>query len=156
MPLIILTGYPCSGLTFRAYQLAALIEQIQDAILKENPSQFRYKVKIIETHSATRPRSVYDDARFEKETRAVAYGHIKRALGRDTIVISDGMNYIKGWRYQLWCEAKAAGTTSCVVNAALRPHLLLAIAHDLTHQVNCLNLAKIKRFMSALPYPNVF
>lgn len=26
------------------------------------------------------------------------------------------MNYIKGYRYQLWCEAKALGTTSCVVS----------------------------------------
>ncbi|KAI5299151.1 hypothetical protein KEM55_002514 [Ascosphaera atra] len=116
MPLIILTGYPCSGLTFRAQQLASLIEQMQDGIVKENPGQVRYKVKIVETHSESNSRSVYDDARLEKETRAVVYGHIKRALGRDTIVISDGMNYIKGWRYQLWCEAKAAGTTSCVVH----------------------------------------
>ncbi|XHG05562.1 hypothetical protein AWENTII_008780 [Aspergillus wentii] len=26
------------------------------------------------------------------------------------------MNYIKGYRYQLWCEAKALGTTCCVVH----------------------------------------
>lgn len=36
-------------------------------------------------------------------------------LGRDSFVILDGMNYIKGYRYQLWCEAKALGTTCCVV-----------------------------------------
>lgn len=41
---------------------------------------------------------------------------MRRALDRGTIVIVDGMNYIKGWRYQLWCEAKAAGTTCCVVH----------------------------------------
>lgn len=32
------------------------------------------------------------------------------------IVILDGGNYIKGWRYQLWCEAKAVRTTCCVVH----------------------------------------
>ncbi|KAL3432740.1 chromatin associated protein KTI12 [Aspergillus tetrazonus] len=37
-------------------------------------------------------------------------------LGRDSFVILDGMNYIKGYRYQLWCEAKALGTTCCVVH----------------------------------------
>ncbi len=36
-------------------------------------------------------------------------------LGRDTIVIADGLNYIKGYRYQLYCEAKAVQTASCVV-----------------------------------------
>ena len=40
---------------------------------------------------------------------------MKRALGKDTIVIADGLNYIKGFRYQLYCEAKAVQTPSCVV-----------------------------------------
>jgi protein KTI12 len=37
-------------------------------------------------------------------------------LGRDDIVVADGLNYIKGFRYQLFCEAKALGTPSCVVS----------------------------------------
>lgn len=36
-------------------------------------------------------------------------------MSRDDIVIADGMNYIKGYRYQLYCEAKALLTPSCVV-----------------------------------------
>lgn len=47
----------------------------------------------------------------------MAYARAKRVLARDSIVILDGMNYIKGWRYQLWCEAKASNTTCCVVCA---------------------------------------
>lgn len=31
------------------------------------------------------------------------------------IVVLDGLNYIKGWRYQLYCEAKNARTPSCVL-----------------------------------------
>jgi len=31
-------------------------------------------------------------------------------------VILDSANYIKGWRYQLYCEAKAVRTTHCVVH----------------------------------------
>lgn len=46
----------------------------------------------------------------------MAYARAKRVLARDSIVILDGMNYIKGWRYQLWCEAKASNTTCCVVS----------------------------------------
>ena len=41
---------------------------------------------------------------------------MQRALGRDVIAIADALNYIKGVRYQLHCEAKAAGTPSCVVH----------------------------------------
>lgn len=58
---------------------------------------------------------MYDHARTEKEARGVAFARAKRALGRDCFVVLDGMNYIKGFRYQLWCEAKALGTTCCVV-----------------------------------------
>ena len=43
---------------------------------------------------------------------------MKRALSKEAIVIADGLNYIKGYRYQLWCEAKAAGTRCCVVHVA--------------------------------------
>ena len=31
-------------------------------------------------------------------------------------MVLDGGNYIKGWRYQLYCEAKAVRTTHCVVH----------------------------------------
>ena len=33
-------------------------------------------------------------------------------------MIADGLNYIKGFRYQLYCEAKAVQTPSCVVGFA--------------------------------------
>jgi protein KTI12 len=36
-------------------------------------------------------------------------------LSDKDIVILDGLNYIKGWRYQLHCEAKAVRTPSCIL-----------------------------------------
>lgn len=118
--LIILSGYPCSGLTYRARQLSSSLDAIQcssgppDSDKGGRP----YKIHIVGSHDdndGARPRTVYDTARLEKEARAVVYGRVKKLLGRDSIVIVDGMNYIKGWRYQLWCDAKSAGTTCCVV-----------------------------------------
>lgn len=40
---------------------------------------------------------------------------MKRLLSAEDVVIADGLNYIKGFRYQLFCEAKALQTPSCVV-----------------------------------------
>lgn len=41
---------------------------------------------------------------------------VKRSLDKSTIVIFDNLTYIKGFRYQLFCEAKALMTNSCVVH----------------------------------------
>lgn len=138
--LIILTGYPCSGLSYRAKQLAHYLEDTQNQILNAldnsnnescdnpsgssadavlpstNPKLKRFTFHIVPSHDPGHPRTVYDHARTEKEARAVAYARVKRALAKDAFVILDGMNYIKGYRYQLWCEAKAVGTTCCVVS----------------------------------------
>ncbi|KAL6238264.1 hypothetical protein BDW75DRAFT_201840 [Aspergillus navahoensis] len=120
MPLIILTGYPCSGLTYRANQLATRLEETQSQLFANGTiplSKSKYKIHVVSTHdNVNYPRTVYDTARTEKEARGVAYAKAKRMLGRDSFVILDGMNYIKGYRYQLWCEAKALGTTCCVVH----------------------------------------
>lgn len=51
----------------------------------------------------------------EKDARASIYGAVKRVLSDKDIVILDGLNYIKGWRYQLHCEAKAVRTPSCIL-----------------------------------------
>lgn len=63
-----------------------------------------------------RPDVVFREARTEKDARAAQFSAVERALGRDEMVIADGLNYIKGFRYQLYCAAKAAGTPSCVVS----------------------------------------
>lgn len=72
-------------------------------------------------------RSVYHTAKAEKDARAEEYSAVKRVLGRDDIVIADGLNYIKGFRYQLYCEAKAVQTPSCVVSC-YRPSTLRRLA----------------------------
>lgn len=51
----------------------------------------------------------------EKNTRAKLRTETDRQLGRTTTVILDSLNTIKGYRYELWCMARAAGTRCCVV-----------------------------------------
>ena len=61
------------------------------------------------------------EARTEKPARGTFYSAVQRLLSKDDIVIADGLNYIKGFRYQLFCEAKALSTPHCVVIHALTP-----------------------------------
>ena len=82
----------------------------------ENPKVNRIKVQHIDDQGLGLSRDVYASARPEKDARASFSSAIKRVLGPDVIVIADGMNYIKGFRYQLYCEAKAVQTPNCVVH----------------------------------------
>ncbi|KAL9585972.1 MAG: hypothetical protein Q9212_001191 [Teloschistes hypoglaucus] len=114
MPLILVSGYPSSGKTFRSNQL---VEHFQAKIQASSEAHIsRLSVALINDQTLGLSRDVYREARSEKDARAAEYSAVKRALGRDTIVIADGLNYIKGFRYQLYCEAKAVQTPSCVVH----------------------------------------
>lgn len=40
---------------------------------------------------------------------------VQREIGQDVVVIVDSTNYIKGFRYQLYCLARGVKTIHCVV-----------------------------------------
>ncbi|KAL1866916.1 hypothetical protein VTK73DRAFT_4463 [Phialemonium thermophilum] len=94
---------------------------------KRKNSKSRYRLHVISDATQGIRRSAYDLAperqeahtrsanASEKDARAALYGAVKRALGPRDIVVLDGLNYIKGWRYQLYCEAKNVRTPSCVL-----------------------------------------
>ena len=81
----------------------------------QEPRISNLSVTRIDDQSLGIHKEEYREARTEKDARAAEYSAVKRALGKDVIVIADGLNYIKGFRYQLYCEAKAMQTPSCVV-----------------------------------------
>ncbi|KAI4237667.1 MAG: hypothetical protein LQ349_001671 [Xanthoria aureola] len=112
--LILVSGYPSSGKTYRSNQLVDFFESKIKAATE--PHIRRLSVTRINDQTLGLQRDVYREARSEKDARAAEYSAVKRDLGRDTIVIADGLNYIKGFRYQLYCEAKAVQTPSCVVH----------------------------------------
>ncbi|KAK3109550.1 kti12, chromatin associated [Teratosphaeriaceae sp. CCFEE 6253] len=114
MPLILIAGYPSSGKTYRSQQIARYLNQ--KIANSDDPKVKRLKVHHLSDHTLGLPRDVYATAKPEKDARATLSSAIKRALTRDTLVIADGMNYIKGFRYQLYCEAKAVQTPNCVVH----------------------------------------
>ncbi|KAH3913714.1 hypothetical protein HBI56_080000 [Parastagonospora nodorum] len=120
MPLILISGYPSAGKTTRALQLKEHFEStIANASADARVS--RLKVHLINDQTLGVSRNVYHTAKAEKDARAEEYSAVKRVLSRDDIVIADGMNYIKGFRYQLYCEAKALQTPSCVLHVGTPP-----------------------------------
>ncbi|KAI0402604.1 chromatin associated protein KTI12 [Xylaria palmicola] len=143
MPLIIVTGFPSSGKSTRAEQLHKyLSERIQTAT--PSGAQPKYRLHLISDQTLSISRSVYDLSALpahtrsanasEKDARAAIYGAVKRVLSDRDIVILDGLNYIKGWRYQLFCEAKAVRTPSCI--------LQIGCARDKSREVNEARLAR--------------
>ncbi|KAI2637388.1 chromatin associated protein KTI12 [Xylaria nigripes] len=143
MPLIIVTGFPTSGKSTRAKQLHTyLCERVQ----AETPSGAtpKHRVHLISDQTLSISRSVYDLSTLpahvrsanasEKDARATIYGAVKRVLSDKDIVILDGLNYIKGWRYQLFCEAKAVRTPSCI--------LQIGCSKDKSREVNEARLSR--------------
>ncbi|KAJ4162602.1 kti12, chromatin associated [Fusarium falciforme] len=119
MPLVIVSGLPTSGKSTRSKQLYDYLEKrIVDS---------KYRLHLISDETLSISRTVYDLSpeklpahtrsanASEKDARAALYGAVKRVLSDKDIVILDGLNYIKGWRYQLHCEAKAVRTPSCIL-----------------------------------------
>ena len=50
--------------------------------------------------------------------RAELKAAVERLLSTDTVVIADSMNYIKGFRYELFCTIKLYKTPHCVIHTA--------------------------------------
>ncbi|ELR16725.1 Chromatin associated protein [Acanthamoeba castellanii str. Neff] len=50
-----------------------------------------------------------------KNLRAGLKAGVERFLSKDCVVILDSMNYIKGYRYELYCIARAQRTPNCVI-----------------------------------------
>lgn len=70
----------------------------------------------------TKVNKIFDaDNEQEKITRNRFKFEAEKNLNIETVVIVDSMNYIKGYRYQMYCIAREMKTTYCVVfcNASL-------------------------------------
>ncbi|KAF7562677.1 hypothetical protein G7046_g1437 [Stylonectria norvegica] len=131
-PRMTFSGLPTSGKSTRAQQLYEY--------LSTRLTDSKYRLHLVSDDSLSISRTVYDLSpsklpahtrsanASEKDARAAIYGAVKRVLSDKDIVILDGLNYIKGWRYQLHCEAKAVRTPSCI--------LQIGCAVDRAKQVN--------------------
>ncbi|KAL0483243.1 hypothetical protein AKO1_011515 [Acrasis kona] len=107
MPLIMLCGAPSSGKTTRTNQL---LEHFKS----KAPDQ---RVSVVSDQDVllVDKNQGYKDSFNEKQTRGKIKAATERLVTKETIVIVDSMNYIKGYRYELYCVARATRTPHCVV-----------------------------------------
>ncbi|XP_018423139.1 PREDICTED: protein KTI12 homolog [Nanorana parkeri] len=110
MPLVVLCGFPCSGKSQRALDL------------KKHLEQAGRNVYIIGDHTlAVDKNSVYADSRKEKDLRGALRAEVERKLNKEDVVILDSLNYIKGYRYELFCLIKHVQTPHCLINCVTAP-----------------------------------
>ena len=105
MPLIIIAGYPCCGKSTFCVRLASYLE-----------AQGVKKVIIIneETENINK-RSAYLESSAEKKTRGSLKSAVDHVLDAESFVILDSMNYIKGYRYELFCISRSLRTPHCCI-----------------------------------------
>ncbi|EDW43898.1 protein KTI12 homolog [Drosophila sechellia] len=108
MPIVVITGLPASGKSTRARQL-------RDHFVERGR-----KVHLISENEAV-PKAGFGknshtgDSQKEKVVRSDLKSEASRHLNQDDLVILDAGNYIKGYRYELFCMSKVSRTTQCTV-----------------------------------------
>ncbi|EGG00350.1 uncharacterized protein MELLADRAFT_73203 [Melampsora larici-populina 98AG31] len=117
MALVVISGFPCAGKTTRAIEIKEMLE----SRLQEDDSTTIKDVVIVNDELLGVHRSSYNDSKSEKVARGHLLSHTIRHLSKGRIVLCDGMNYIKGFRYQLYCAAREAGVRNCTVHVAAVP-----------------------------------
>jgi len=127
MPLVVMCGLPCSGKSTRCQELRLHLEHHYPGkaihIIGDNDEQ----------------RRCYSSSKEEKTLRASLKSEVERHLTKDAVVIIDSLNYIKGYRYELYCMSKHLATAHCVLWCNVSP--------DTAHEWNS------KREISPLGYP---
>ncbi|CAG2101171.1 unnamed protein product [Medioppia subpectinata] len=107
MPLIVMCGIPMSGKTHATNRLIHYFE---------DKHQLKAIVIRFDTNSVdTKPDVLYTDSKTERQMRGWLKSEAERHLIGDNLVILDANNYIKGFRYELYCTSKERKTTHCVV-----------------------------------------
>lgn len=76
---------------------------------------FEKAMQLIHDDFASSKDTCYTDSRQEKTIRAKIKSDTERYLNEDSVVIIDSLNYIKGYRYELYCVSKHLRTPHCVV-----------------------------------------
>jgi protein KTI12 len=105
MPLVILCGRPSSGKSTVAH------------LIQEQCSSSGVECEIVtETTIQLDKNECYKNAYNEKMALGALRSEIERRLHTTRVLVFDSLNLIKGYRYEIWCLARGAGTRCCLIN----------------------------------------
>lgn len=116
MPLIIVTGLPCSGKSTTSKNIA---ECLGARLTKDGDLRQVRIVSDSDTLDWDGRNSIFTSIPKEKELRSWLKAEAQRYINLNQIVILDCAAYIKGFRYELYCMTKEAKTQYAVVEKRL-------------------------------------
>lgn len=105
MPLVVVSGIPSSGKTRRVQELVEFLGNNCD----------REVHVISDDFSRVAKNELYGSSQLEKTARGELKSGVERHLTPERVVILDSLNYIKGFRYELFCVSKHVKTPHCVM-----------------------------------------
>lgn len=116
MPLVVVTGPPCTGKSIFAKAFEAYLARgIAEGALAP-PGGAGHKVCLTSDETlGIDKRAGYKNATAEKLSRGAFKGAVERSFNASSTLVADGLNYIKGYRYELFCSVRAQATTHAVV-----------------------------------------
>ena len=129
MPLLILCGLPCCGKTSVARFLCDYFSNqgVTVHILSEGEQTFTQVFGSAVKDSLSKS-AIYADSHRERRLRDHLRTETQRLLQAtdsssvsnnsascNTLIILDGLNYVSGFRYELYCLGRAVQQTHCVV-----------------------------------------
>ncbi|XP_069157457.1 protein KTI12 homolog isoform X2 [Procambarus clarkii] len=107
MPLLLLSGFPSSGKTTRAHEIKSYLENEKTkTVVIVSEGDLLEKEK----------NEIFSDSTREKDIRCALKADVLRLLNKEDVIILDAANYIKGYRYELYCASKQIKTTQCLVH----------------------------------------
>nr|CAG4641049.1 EOG090X0A11 [Eulimnadia texana] len=105
MPLVVVTGFPSSGKSRRSQELTKYFQNLNKNV-----------TVICENEVVKSKNEVFSDSRKEKDVRGHLKTEVQRLLNKEDVLILDAGNYIKGYRYELFCVSKATKTPQCTIH----------------------------------------
>lgn len=109
MPVILLAGRPCTGKTTVANKLANYFKEKDFEVVIVNEESLNL-IKNLSYNSAANEKILRGNLKSSLEHNLSNMNTNKRK-----IVIFDSLNYIKGFRYEIYCLTRSIRTQYCVV-----------------------------------------
>jgi len=106
-----MTGMPSTGKSTTAGRIKSFFEEKGKTVILVSEESLLSSDK----------NTTFSDSKLEKELRGRLKSEVIRLLSKDAVVICDGLNYIKGFRYELYCASKSGKTTQATVQCDLSP-----------------------------------